>query len=210
MGDNKKPTKFDDRTDQSRDVESFAVIKGISIGAIIFSVLAIAVFFLSGTPTKIRAMRVEKLENQEKPSESANIIDEDIKNIINKIDKDDLLDYIESKNESEGETEKPEEKEPEEKSLEEAYKEAEDLFPEKVTASKRLKTISDIKAVDYVYYIVEKGDTLSKLSAYFEIPIGQLIEINGIKNPNLIRTGQILIFPSETKQPDRIIKKTQG
>ena len=42
------------------------------------------------------------------------------------------------------------------------------------------------------YYTVQRGDTLSKIALQFNVTVQYLVNINGIKNPNLIYVGQIL------------------
>ena len=43
-------------------------------------------------------------------------------------------------------------------------------------------------------YVIQKGDTLSKLAAKFRIPIDVLAAKNGIKNKNLIIAGRLLYY----------------
>lgn len=87
------------------------------------------------------------------------------------------------------------------KSLQEAYLEAEKQFAGQIDGSKRLKLVDDINAIDYTYYVAEKGDTLLYLSQSFGVPLGQLIELNGIGDADKIRAGMVLLFPRDTKQP---------
>ncbi len=42
------------------------------------------------------------------------------------------------------------------------------------------------------YYIVQRGDTLSGIALKFGVTVSYLVNLNGIRNPNLIYTGQIL------------------
>jgi len=42
---------------------------------------------------------------------------------------------------------------------------------------------------------VKKGDTLSKVSRHFHVPVMKLANANGIKNVNRIYTGQHLCIP---------------
>lgn len=42
------------------------------------------------------------------------------------------------------------------------------------------------------YYIVKKGDTLTKIAKKFNTTVGHLVSWNNIKNPNLIKVGQKL------------------
>ena len=44
-------------------------------------------------------------------------------------------------------------------------------------------------------YTVKSGDTLSRIAAANGTTVAKLVEINGIKNPNLIRVGQVLRLP---------------
>ena len=45
-------------------------------------------------------------------------------------------------------------------------------------------------------YVVQNGDTLSKIASRFNTTVQYLARINGIKNPNLIYTGQVLKIES--------------
>jgi len=85
--------------------------------------------------------------------------------------------------------------------LDEAYAKAEMLYPGQIDGSKRLKLVEDLNAYDYLYYVAEEGDTLIKLSRSFHVPLGQLIELNGIHDADVIPAGMILLFPSDTEQP---------
>jgi len=42
------------------------------------------------------------------------------------------------------------------------------------------------------YYTVKKGDSLYKIAKANKTTVSKLVELNGIKNPNLIRVGQRL------------------
>lgn len=86
-------------------------------------------------------------------------------------------------------------------SIEDAYEKAEALYPDKIDKSKRLKLIADLNATEYMYYVAEEGDTLIKLSRAFRVPLGQLVELNGIHDADKIKAGAIILFPSDTKQP---------
>ena len=41
-------------------------------------------------------------------------------------------------------------------------------------------------------YTVKSGDTLSRIAAKYGTTVAKLVEINGIKNPNLIHVGQVI------------------
>ena len=45
---------------------------------------------------------------------------------------------------------------------------------------------------DRILYKVKKGDTLSKIALEYNTTVSHLVQINNIKNPNLIYTGEIL------------------
>lgn len=46
-----------------------------------------------------------------------------------------------------------------------------------------------------VKYTVKKGDTLTRIANRYGITINEIVELNNIKNPNLIYVGQILRIP---------------
>ena len=43
-----------------------------------------------------------------------------------------------------------------------------------------------------IYYRVVSGDTLSEIALRAQVPMSQIQALNGIKNPDVIRVGQIL------------------
>lgn len=47
-------------------------------------------------------------------------------------------------------------------------------------------------------YTVQKGDTLSEIAAKYKTTVDTLVKLNGIKDPNLIITGQVLKLPGST------------
>jgi LysM repeat protein len=47
-----------------------------------------------------------------------------------------------------------------------------------------------------VDYTVERGDTLGRIAQKHDVSVSELIEANGISNPNLIYPGQKLVIPS--------------
>lgn len=53
---------------------------------------------------------------------------------------------------------------------------------------------ADVKAVDKVYTVV-KGDTLTKIAKEYGTTVAKLVELNGIKDPNLILVGQLIKLP---------------
>lgn len=88
------------------------------------------------------------------------------------------------------------------KTLEEAYREAEALYPGEISADQRLSLIDELNAQDYMYYVAERGDTLIKLSMEFDVPLGQLVAINGIHDADMIPAGMIILFPLDTMPTD--------
>lgn len=72
---------------------------------------------------------------------------------------------------------------------------------EKIEASKRLRLVQDLNSDNITYYVAEDGDTLLALSKAFGVSLGQLLELNGLKDADVIRAGEILLFPEGTEQP---------
>jgi len=50
-----------------------------------------------------------------------------------------------------------------------------------------------------VDYTVEQGDTLTEIARDHDVSVSALIDANGIKNPDLIRIGQVLVIPGTDK-----------
>jgi LysM repeat protein len=44
-------------------------------------------------------------------------------------------------------------------------------------------------------YVVQRGDTLAKIAARYGVTVKQIVDLNGIANPNLITPGQKLRIP---------------
>lgn len=92
--------------------------------------------------------------------------------------------------------------------LAEAYAEAERRYPDKVDASKRLKLVADLGSGAYWYYVAEQGDTLIGLSEAFNVPLGQLVELNGMRDADRLPAGMIILLPDEAFVPaDRQVDK---
>lgn len=49
---------------------------------------------------------------------------------------------------------------------------------------------------DHAHYVVEKGDTLSKIALHYHVPLTILERFNLISNPDLIKVGQTLRIPT--------------
>jgi len=50
-----------------------------------------------------------------------------------------------------------------------------------------------------VDYTVEQGDTLTEIARDHDVSVSALIDANGIKNPDLIRIGQVLVIAGTDK-----------
>lgn len=59
-------------------------------------------------------------------------------------------------------------------------------------------TLEDSKLHDssHVLYLVKRGNTLSQISRLYDVSINSIVNLNGIRNPNLIFAGQILRIPT--------------
>jgi len=55
---------------------------------------------------------------------------------------------------------------------------------------------TDINDTSHKLYIVQRGDTLTKVSQEFDVSIASIVELNDIANPNLIYAGEILRIPA--------------
>ena len=51
---------------------------------------------------------------------------------------------------------------------------------------------NDINETSHKLYIVQRGDTLTYISRLFDVSIQSIVELNDIRNPNLIFTGEVL------------------
>jgi len=69
------------------------------------------------------------------------------------------------------------------------------VYAGQVDGSYRLRFVADIETSEYYYYVVERGDMLYSLSQAFEVPMGQLMELNDIADANKIYVGQVIQLP---------------
>ncbi len=53
---------------------------------------------------------------------------------------------------------------------------------------------------DFVVYRVRKGDTLLKISRKFNVPLKTIVKFNRIKNPNMIRIGDVIKIPRRVRK----------
>lgn len=58
---------------------------------------------------------------------------------------------------------------------------------------------SNVQAGQTVY-VVQSGDTLSRISQWYSVPISSIAAANGIANPNRIYVGQSLVIPATAGQ----------
>lgn len=54
-------------------------------------------------------------------------------------------------------------------------------------------------------YVVEAGDTLSHIALYYGVSIEELIWLNGLDDPDLIVTGQVLQMASNRAEPQVVV-----
>jgi LysM repeat protein len=55
------------------------------------------------------------------------------------------------------------------------------------------------ESAETVTYVVDQGDTLSRIATRFGVPAGAIMELNGLRNPNHIRLGQKLKIPRQAE-----------
>lgn len=65
-------------------------------------------------------------------------------------------------------------------------------------------------ALTSLEYTVQRGDTLSGIARGQGVSLLELIEANGIANPNLIYPGQVLVIPGREGQPDKVHVVSRG
>ena len=75
--------------------------------------------------------------------------------------------------------------------------------PEKAEMPPELAPLPPIEAAAEVAelgvgqtYVVQKGDTLSSIAKRFGVSVREIVELNDISNPNMIRVGQKLVLPA--------------
>jgi LysM repeat protein len=56
-------------------------------------------------------------------------------------------------------------------------------------------------APDADTYVVQRGDTLAGIAARSGVTMAALVQANGIRNPDLIYVGQILVVPGDSTSP---------
>ena len=53
----------------------------------------------------------------------------------------------------------------------------------------------ELHETNHILYSVKRGNTLTLISQMYDVTIEDIVELNHIKNPNLIYTGQVLRIP---------------
>lgn len=53
----------------------------------------------------------------------------------------------------------------------------------------------EIHDTSHILYVIKNGNTLSQIAKEFDVSIKQIVELNDIKNPNLIYMGEVLRIP---------------
>ncbi len=74
----------------------------------------------------------------------------------------------------------------------------EPAIPVETTTTSTIPPVTTTTYVDPVYYTVKSGDTLFNISKRFNLDMLQLMQLNGISNPDHVEVGQNLQLPSAT------------
>jgi LysM repeat protein len=64
-----------------------------------------------------------------------------------------------------------------------------------IVAEVEVETLEEIEEVGPKIYIVQRGDTLGSISNKFDVPMIDIMDANGIENPNFLQVNQELIIP---------------
>ena len=74
--------------------------------------------------------------------------------------------------------------------------------PNLIFVGERLKVptfTKEIHDTSHLLYVVKRGNTLSQIAREFDVSIERIVELNDIKNPNLIFVGEVLRIPTINK-----------
>lgn len=66
------------------------------------------------------------------------------------------------------------------------------LSPDRIAVGQKLSLITNASGI---VVTVSKGDTLSRLSDTYDVPMDVIIEVNNLSNPDAISVGQTLVLP---------------
>lgn len=70
-----------------------------------------------------------------------------------------------------------------------------------VVAEGDVRAVATAPYAQVVTYMVQPGDTLTRIAARFGVTVSGLVELNDIQNPNLIEVGQVLQIPESGTAP---------
>lgn len=73
------------------------------------------------------------------------------------------------------------------------------------TSYKEVVNNNNNTTITYINYTVIRGDSLNKIAAKYNVKVEDIVKINNINNPNLIRVGQIIKIPT-IKEKDFKVK----
>jgi hypothetical protein len=69
-------------------------------------------------------------------------------------------------------------------------------LPTRVPTATSLPTAAPIPtATPPRTYVVQPGDTLNAIALLFDVPVAELMQVNGITDPTRLQIGQVLIIP---------------
>ncbi len=70
--------------------------------------------------------------------------------------------------------------------------------PLRAMATAQMAVTAQAAAAEYTTYVVQRGDTLGAIARRFNSTVAVLVQLNNIRNPNLIYVGQRLRIPVAT------------
>lgn len=74
----------------------------------------------------------------------------------------------------------------------------------KLAGALLLLSFAMVGAIQAADYVVQPGDTLSQIALDLKVPMGRLVLLNGVKNPDYIQAGQALKYLSRQDIRDAI------
>ncbi len=82
--------------------------------------------------------------------------------------------------------------------------------PNRIVAGSRLTVPSGASKPAATSYRVRSGDTLGSIASRAGTTIAALVAANGLKNPNLVRIGQVLVLPGAGAAPTAVTAPAGG
>lgn len=73
--------------------------------------------------------------------------------------------------------------------------------------NKRVEKQKEENLKGYVKYTVKSGDNLSTIAKKYNTTVNKIVNLNGIKNRDLIYVGQVINIPKGTKKKTHVVKK---